>query len=498
MPIQVTFTVTKGGLKSRQYQYSQHTTLIIGRQKDCAIAMPETTVSRYHCLLDIAPPSVILRDFGSLNGTYLNGQKIGQREKGLSPEAGRKAPANEFTLKSGDRVGLGPDCEFSVNIDIPMYCGVCYREITAAENLNPGGSPICPACNAARQKASPAGQPVAPAGTRCLICGGNLTAAQRRAAGVCGECQAQPVKIIDYFLKSGGGPGGGKGSALAGYRKMGLIGKGGMGEVWLLQNEAGDKLAIKLMLPRAAADESSPVQFVREASMMGQLNHKNVVRQYGFGQVAGVYFITMEYCPNGSVNDYMKKNGGKLSLEKATRIILQALDGLIYTHGAPITAVLQGGQQKTVNGVVHRDFKPGNVFLTGDINNPTVKIADFGLAKAFETAGLSGHTYTGAKAGTPVFMPRQQVIDFKYAKPAVDVWAAAATYYNMLTGCFPKDFSGKDMMLDALTKDAVPILKRGVGIPPRLAAVIDQALTEKPNIGFQTAKELKQAIEKAL
>ena len=86
-----------------------------------------------------------------------------------------------------------------------------------------------------------------------------------------------------------------------------------------------------------------------------------------------------------------------------------------------------------------------------------VKIGDYGLAKAFDLAGMSGLSATGAAAGTPVFMPRQQLIDYKYAKPPVDVWAMAASLYYMLTLKYPRDFEkGKDPWQIVLQTDAIP------------------------------------------
>ena len=141
----------------------------------------------------------------------------------------------------------------------------------------------------------------------------------------------------------------------------------------------------------------------------------------------------MEYCNGGSITNLMQRQGGKLSIDEAIPIILQVLDGLEYAHNAAIPNVrLANGTFGKGRGLVHRDIKPENIFLINAGNQRIVKIGDYGLGKAFDVAGLSGQTMTGDKAGSPYFMPRQQVIDFKYAKPEVDVWATAACLYNML------------------------------------------------------------------
>jgi serine/threonine-protein kinase len=271
-----------------------------------------------------------------------------------------------------------------------------------------------------------------------------------------------------------------------------------MGEVWRINDQSGKSYALKLMLPQMMTDEKNIKAFQREAQLLTQLKHPNVVQAYHCGNIENVYYILMELCKGGSADNIVKKKDGKLGLELATDIVLQALDGLIYTHGTTINAEDENGKNITVRGVVHRDFKPGNILIANSRGKPKVKVADFGLAKAFEMAGMTGHTRTGALGGTPVFMPRQQIIDYRYAKPAVDVWAAAASYYYMLTGCFPKNFDGNDVMIAALINEAVPIRKRDASIPKRLAEVIDHALTEKPAIGYQAVAELKAEIQGAI
>jgi serine/threonine-protein kinase len=331
----------------------------------------------------------------------------------------------------------------------------------------------------------------------CEVCGKALSNSDM--PGICISCLNDPMKLF-LFLMDQAKAGVGDAREIAGYKNIKMLGQGGMGQVWLVEEEAtGKRMALKLMLPKAAANPQSRDMFLREAHLGGQLNHKNVVRQYKCGQSGDTYFILMEFCEGGSVDDLLAKSGGRLKVDAATDIIMQVLDGLIYAHNVDISVKLKNGKTVDAKGIVHRDFKPGNIFLTGSAGNYTAKVADFGLAKAFETSGLSGHTRTGQAAGTPVFMPRQQILNFKYAKPAVDVWAAAATYYCLLTGQVPKNLPGRqDVFTEALNNTAVPILKINPSIPKKLAEVIDRALLEKPDIGVQSAAEFKKMIKSTL
>jgi serine/threonine-protein kinase len=511
MPAKVTFTVKKGGLSGKQFTYDSKETLIIGRQDDCAVVLPEATVSRYHCLIDIAPPSVVIRDFGSLNGTFLNGEKIGQREAGTSVEEARQSRGEEFPMAANDRLGVGPDCELELDVSLPLLCADCGAETESQTYLNDGGLPICGACHEKLTKQKEERRKAKEAANkneakrkmeqkqrheqRCEICGQVLIGAI--VPCICPACQANPLKVLDFLLAKAQ-KGQDEAKEIAGYRNLKMLGQGGMGQVWLVEEEkTGNKMALKIMLPKVATDEKSREAFTREALITGRLSHKNIIRQHKFGESGGTYFILMELCDGGSVDALMGKSGGKLDIETATRVILQVLDGLAYAHSEPMSVQLKNGKTASVNGVVHRDFKPANIFLASSGKNTVAKVADFGLAKAFEASGMSGHTHTGQVAGTPVFMPRQQIINFKYSKPDVDVWAAAASYYNMLTGAYPKDFGqGKDVFLTALNTSAVPVRKRNPAIPKKLAEVIDRALTEKPEIGVKSAAELKKLIER--
>ena len=107
------------------------------------------------------------------------------------------------------------------------------------------------------------------------------------------------------------------------------------------------------------------------------------------------------------------------------------------------------------------------------------------MAKSFQQAGLSGMTVTGNYAGTPGFMPREQVINFRQVKPVTDVWSLGATFYCMLTGQIPRDFPrGVDPMEVVLGSRIVPIRERDASLSKKLAAVIDHSLVVNPKERF--------------
>jgi len=289
---------------------------------------------------------------------------------------------------------------------------------------------------------------------------------------------------------------------IPGYAVIRLLGEGRMGRVYLARQEkSGAEVAIKLMQQWFASSESGTEIFLREIeNTKAVLNHANVVRLLDVGWARDALFFAVEYCEGGSVDHLMQARGSPLPPEEALPIILQALDGLEYCHDVVIPFVkLDGGGYAPGRGLVHRDIKPQNLFLAGPPGNRTAKIGDFGLAKAFERAGLSGLTATGQEGGTPAFMPWQQAINYKYAGPEVDVWAMAATLYYLLTNRYPREFPrGVAWSLSLKTAAPVPIRQRNPAIPERLAKVVDEALVERPAIRFKTAAVLKAAIMGAI
>lgn len=135
MSAKVTLSVEKGPDKGRVEVFEERESLTIGRgvNEDCNFLIPDTpetrTVGRYHCMMEIVPPEVVVRDFGSLNGTFLNGKEIGRREAGMSAEEGWKMKSNEFEMKDGNTIELSNEYRIAVSIYTPEYCAECCCEL---------------------------------------------------------------------------------------------------------------------------------------------------------------------------------------------------------------------------------------------------------------------------------------------------------------------------------------------------------------------------------
>ena len=540
MSAEVILKINKGSLKGEEFSYKMRESFVIGHATDCPVCFSEDTVSRHHCHIDINPPDVMIYDLKSLNGTWLNGELIGQRDPSLTPEEAQATPEGIpiIPIKSGDKLGLGKDCEIEIIIKKTAVCASCQCELDEIKKKDKSGRPICRNCYEkqekqrrideirkikeqeqnnekpkpqqktqpqvqmtaqqdgrpqAQQDAQPKAQPeVQPQNNICYICG-NAFDEDTNGTNICSKCRKNPVNILQFLFnlakQDKGDP-----VNIAGFRNIKLLGEGGMGQVWLVENEkTAERMALKVMIPDCARDERSIKVFLREAYTGCALKNANIVEHFKFGRSGSIFYILMELCKGGSVDKLLEKKGGSLGRNEqdmaiATSIMLQTLDGLYFTHNALIPVVLEKNETEKRKGVVHRDFKPANIFIANtDISRPFVKVGDFGLAKAFDAAGFTSVSRGGGTCGTIVFMPVQQLEDSRYAKPDVDVWAATASYYYMLTGQLVRDFRGRsagELYQEVISKPAIPIQKRNSRIPEKLAQVIDMVLQENPEIGI--------------
>jgi eukaryotic-like serine/threonine-protein kinase len=269
---------------------------------------------------------------------------------------------------------------------------------------------------------------------------------------------------------------------LPGYELLEELGRGGMGVVYKGRRMAdGETVAIKTIRPDRVPAEEDVRRFRREVELLKKLQHPHVVPCLEVGDTDGRLLLVMEYVSGGSLKEALDTTG-PLPVARAVGLMCQVLEGLAYAHG---------------EGVIHRDIKPGNVLVTALNGREVAKLADFGLARAYQSSGLARLTRTGQQMGTPVYMPREQVLDFRTVSPAGDQYSAAATLYHLLTGQLLYDGikSLTDVFLGLLEeRPAVRIEQRRPDLPSELAAAVHRALQHRPEERFSGVVEFRQVL----
>lgn len=492
MSAKVKLEVTSGPKQGAMFCFDSHDTFVFGRHPDCHAGLGvDPEVSRHHFILEANPPDVRVRDLGSRNGTLVNGQKHGGRALNESAieAAGRVYPSVD--ISDGDVITAGKTT-IRVKIDVPHCCSRCGAELIAKDASDPAGAvmgnDLCAGC-LDLVEASTLFAPLS--GAICDRCGADVhdeVGLGRPGQYVCRECQREVLsgrgQLKRLMQEAARKRGSLEPPSIEGYEIGELLGKGGMGAVYrAVRRSDGREVAVKIMLAKIAVSERTRRTFLREIEATRKLEHPNIVRLLASDAASSLFYFVMECCNGGSLEQKRRKRGGKLPVGEMPPIMLQCLDGLDHAHRG---------------GFVHRDLKPQNVLLDGPEDHQQAKISDFGLAKNFELAGLSGMTATGGFGGTYHFMPREQLTEFKYARPVSDVWSMAATFYNVLTGCYPLNFEkSRDPMEIVLRDDPVPIRQRDDTLPDSLAEVIDRALSAELGRRYPSAQEFREAIAAA-
>jgi serine/threonine-protein kinase len=254
-----------------------------------------------------------------------------------------------------------------------------------------------------------------------------------------------------------------------------------MGVVYEAVREAdGQRVAIKTVLPAVRPTEEEMKRFLREADVLRQLQHPHVVAFREVGEGGGVLFFVMDFVEGADAARLLKEHG-PLPVGRAVGWTCQLLEALAHAHA---------------KGYVHRDIKPANLLVSRAAGREVVKLADFGLARAYQASALSGLTMTGSAGGTPAFMPPEQITDFRRVRPAADQYAAAATLYNLLSGrlLYDGDPSTVNLFLKVLQEEPVPLQQRRPDLPPALTAAVQRALARRPEDRFPDVGGLRQAL----
>ncbi len=252
---------------------------------------------------------------------------------------------------------------------------------------------------------------------------------------------------------------------IPGYRLDGELGRGGMGVVHRAVHLAsGQPTAIKTILPRAVVSPTVLARFVREIDILKRLDHPGVVKFHDSGVAGGCVWLAMELVDGTDAQAVA--DAGPLPVGRAVGWVVQALGALAHAHA---------------RGFVHRDVKPHNLLVASGPGGDVVKVADFGLARAYEASPLSGLTLTGSAGGTPPFMPPEQVRDLRSVQPPADQYAAAATLYRLLAGrhVYPKTKDAGELFAKILTTDPDPLAAHRPDLPAGLVVAIHKALSRE-------------------
>ncbi len=260
------------------------------------------------------------------------------------------------------------------------------------------------------------------------------------------------------------------GERLGHYRILSLLGRGGMGAVYLAKDTSLDRrIAIKFLRREFSSDSDKLKRFIQEAKSASALNHPNIITVYEIGNKNGINYIATEFIEGKTLRELIARKKSP-PLREILRIAVQIAEALSQAHRA---------------GIIHRDIKPENVMLRPD---GYVKVLDFGLAKLFETDAAGGeprdftqaHSTPGLIKGTVAYMSPEQARGLKVDK-RTDIWSFGVLLYEVLTGETP--FAGEtltDILVSIINKEPPDLNFRRPELPAKLSDLIGKTLEKNP------------------
>jgi eukaryotic-like serine/threonine-protein kinase len=429
--MRVTLRVLAGPYSGREFTFDQHDTFLIGRSDSAHLYLPEDKFfSRHHCLLEIAPPRCFLRDLGSTNGTFVNGQKV--------PEA---------HLRSGDHIQGGQTvlevevhADQAVTIDGSETPTLTRPSIVMVE---------CGNCGRREQtEGSPQDEPM---------------------TFVCEECREE--------LKRRPAP-------VPGYEMIKMLGRGGMGCVMLAREEAsGRSVAIKTLLPEVAVTGQSLRRFMREIDVAAALDHPNIVRFIASGTNNGAVYLVSEFVDGSDAARLADAQGGRLPYAQAIDIVAQALDALSYAHTKGYihrdikeSNILISGEAPNLVAKL-TDFGLAKSFTQSGMS---------GITMAGDMAGTFAYMppeqikdFRNVRPTSDIYAIGMTAYSLLAGDTALDLGPA-----NDIASTVRAIFEGQ----------IIPLVQRAPDVPGRVAEVIECALAKDPSDRWQSAAAMRTAL----
>ena len=437
---------------------------VIGRSLAADWSIPEDgLLSRNHLKLTTVDSGCVLFDFASKNGTNLNDEAV--------------EPEKSVFLVQNDLIQAGR-CVFRVHFETTDIAIVDASQSLTGE-----------ADSASHKLPERISEKIAsefpPASFTCSICHGVYQGSASPNVAVqsskellnsytCDNCLPGRLTLsVDM-----------EDDLAPHYETIRLLGKGSMGVVYLAKNrETSRHVALKIIDPETATTRTAIERFMREMAVISALKHINIVECLDQGHDAGHLWFAMEYVSGISLETLAQANRGTYPVNQACRIVCQVLKGLEYAHN---------------QSLVHRDIKPENILIGRTSEKRLIaKISDFGLAKNYQSMGVSGLTFSGEMRGTIPFMPPEQMIDFKTVKPSGDLYSTAATLYYLIAGTyvFDSDDGSDDMIQMLLDHKVVPLSSRRSDVSQELSDLVSKCLARNPDDRFPTASAMRNALK---
>jgi eukaryotic-like serine/threonine-protein kinase len=265
------------------------------------------------------------------------------------------------------------------------------------------------------------------------------------------------------------------------YRLERLIGAGGMAAVYQAVHRNGNRVAIKVLHPFLSVDGDLRSRFLREGYVANKVNHRGAVRVLDDDAAEdGSVFLVMELLVGETLDARATRMGGRLALREVWELGCQLLEVLAAAHD---------------QGVVHRDIKPDNVFLTDE---NCLKVLDFGIARIRE-GQTTQMTMTGRTIGTPAFMPPEQALGrSRQIDGRTDLWAAAATLFTLASGHYVHEAETvEEMLIHSGSRPARSLGAVTSEVPAAVVAVIDRALAFDRELRWPDARAMAAALDRA-
>jgi len=431
--MQVNLKVTSGPYRGQIFSFTQHDSFLIGRSPNAHLYLPDDRFfSRHHCLLEMNPPHSYLRDLGSTNGTFLNGQRV-----------------KDAYLNNGDRIQCG---ETILVVEVTTIDQNLLSETT--------------------QDAAIPKRPVLVM-VECQNCGrreqAQASAPDEHLTFLCEDCRIELKRSPQ---------------AIPGYDTVKLLGRGGMGCVMLARDQRnGRPVAIKTLLPEFAVSDKAMRRFMREIDVAAALKHKNIVEFIDRGTHNGVVYLVTEFVEGADASKLAEQHGGHLSYEHGISIISQALDALSFAHAQGYIHrdfkdqnILVGGRPPNLVAKL-TDFGLAKSFTHSGMS---------GVTMAGEMAGTLAYmppeqlrNFRDVKPQSDIYAVGMTAYNLLTGSLALDL---------------SRNTSVNDTIRAIFEQPAVPLHQRAPHIPRTVCEIIDRALAKDPQQRWQSAGAMRTAL----